>query len=157
MQRSKLIGISILVFIILWFAAGAIRRSLSHDADVQSKPSLARVEVLNSQAQTHPVYLTVRGVTEADLKVTLRAETSSTVEEVVADKGTKVKKGDLLIKLAIKDRKAKLEEAKATVESKAIEYNAAQKLFERNFTPKTSLARSKAAYEEAKAHLSQMD
>lgn len=157
MQRSRLIGISLLVLVVLWFTAGTIRRSFTSDDENQVKTELARVEVLNSQAKMHPVSLSVRGVTEADLKVTLRAETSSTVSEVIIDKGQQVKKGDPILTLDVKDRKAKLEEAKATVESKEIEYTAAQKLFEKNFAPKTSLAKSKAAYEEAKAHLSQME
>lgn len=157
MQRSRLIGISLLVLVVLWFTAGTIRRSFTSDDENQVKTELARVEVLNSHAKMHPVSLSVRGVTEADLKVTLRAETSSTVSEVIIDKGQQVKKGDPILTLDIKDRKAKLEEAKATVESKEIEYTAAQKLFEKNFAPKTSLAKSKAAYEEAKAHLSQME
>ena len=157
MERSKLIGISLFVIVILWFTAGTIRRNFMTDDENQPKPELARVEILNSQAKMHPVYLNVRGVTQADLKVTLRAETSSTVEKIIADKGQEVKKGDPLLNLDVKDRKAKLEEAQANVESKEIEYNAAQKLFEKNFAPKTSLAKTKAAYEEAKAHLSQME
>lgn len=157
MQRSRLIGISLFVLVILWFTAGTIRRSFMSEEDPQAKAELARVEILNSHSKMHPVYLNVRGVTQADLKVTLRAETSSTIEKIIADKGQHVKKGDLILNLDVKDRKAKLEEAKATAESKEIEYNASQKLFEKNFAPKTSLAKAKAAYEEAKAHLAQME
>ena len=95
MERSKLIGISLFVIVILWFTAGTIRRNFMTDDENQPKPELARVEILNSQAKMHPVYLNVRGVTQADLKVTLRAETSSTVEKIIADKGQEVKKAIL--------------------------------------------------------------
>ncbi|MEB3701854.1 Multidrug efflux pump subunit AcrA [Candidatus Bealeia paramacronuclearis] len=158
MQRSKLISIIILIFVALWFAGGYIRKSFStHEDASQSAAPLARVKVTTSHAKLHPVCLTLRGVTKADVKVTLRAETDGPVMEILANKGSTVKKGDSILKLSPKDRLAKLEEAKATVTSKEIEYHAAQKLFEKDFTPKTALAKAKSNFQVAKAHLKEIE
>lgn len=152
MKRATFISFTICGLVVLWFGIGFFRNSSKIEV-ANEKQTLTHVRVEDLVAQPHRVYFTIRGITTANHKVILRAETDGPVEKIFADRGKVVKKGEPILKLFLKDRSAKLLEAEAKAASKQIEYNAALTLSEKGFTPKISLAQAKARLEESKAQL----
>lgn len=118
-----------------------------------SQDPLPSVRVMTSKAQRHDDFLRVSGQTEAVIKADIRAETSARVIEIDVEKGQRVKKGDVLVRLAAEDRPARLEKAKALVEQRELQYDAAKSLAQKNFRSKTGVAEAKANLEEARADL----
>ncbi len=95
----------------------------------------------------------VSGRTEAAISVEIRAETEARVTEVGALKGQTVKKGDLIVKLSVDDRLARVEKARALVAQRELEHSAAKSLAEKNYRSKTGVAQTHALLEEARADL----
>lgn len=142
----------LLAIVVLWFFSGLLK-SNHEEETTKADEGLFRVSVASSEAQERWVYHTVQGRTGADNNVTLRAQTNGTVEKLVAGRGTRVKKGDVLITLAIEDRVEKLEEAKALLESRRLDYEAALKLSKQSFKARNQVADSRASLEAAQSLL----
>jgi multidrug efflux system membrane fusion protein len=125
-------------------ATGSAAITAEHRTAVRTRLSIAapieREVVLN-------------GRTEANRIVTVAAETSGRVVDVLADKGAPVAAGDVLARLDQRDREAAVAEARATLEQRTIEYEAARRLGERGFQAETQVAAARAALELARYHL----
>jgi membrane fusion protein, multidrug efflux system len=162
MKRSHLIAAGVAVGVGAWIMSGQVDGDLPAgdqlpvsqvEAEaVQAKP-LARVRVRKIVAQERISELVLFGRTEAARTVDLRAETMGRVTVVETQKGNRVKKGDVILRLAIDERAARLNEAKALVDQRRIAYEAAQQLSRKHFRSKVKLAEEKAALESAKAGL----
>ncbi|WP_319410360.1 efflux RND transporter periplasmic adaptor subunit [uncultured Cohaesibacter sp.] len=108
-----------------------------------------RVAVQHFSAKTKVNSLTIRGRTEADSKVTVRAETSATIRTVAVKKGQWVSKGDLLCELDIGSREASLAKAKAALEQAEFDLSAKEQLATKGFASKTQLAALRASKDAA--------
>jgi membrane fusion protein, multidrug efflux system len=115
--------------------------------------TLPQVRVRVIRAVERKSELTLFGRTEAIRMVDLKAEISSRVVSRAVTKGSWVKKGSILVRLAMDDRQARLNEAKAILDQRSIAYGADLKLAKKLFRAKVTLAASKAALESAKAAL----
>ena len=71
--------------------------------------------------------------------------------------GDFVKKDQILCKLSTDSRKAKLDEAKALMLQKKLEWDASKVLVEKGYRSQTKAAGSKAAYDASKALVIQME
>nr|WP_277346065.1 efflux RND transporter periplasmic adaptor subunit [Sneathiella chinensis] len=109
------------------------------------------VQVRTFVASERTQEVVVRGKTEAFRTVELKAETPGRVVEVLAERGQRVKEGDILVKFAVKARLAQLAEAEALVRQREIEYAAAKSLNKKGFSANTTLASSKALLDSALA------
>jgi len=116
-----------------------------------------RVQVRQSRAQTRINELVLTGQTEASREATIKAETAGRVIAVEAREGATVKEGDIILRLAMDDRKALLDEAKALLEQRQIEYTAASKLSSKGYQTQTRLAETKANLEAAQARLRRIE
>lgn len=114
-----------------------------------------RVRTITAAARQQDVI--VRGRTEALRKVTVRAETAGKVAAIRADKGTAVKKGDTICELNVDARRAMLEQARATMTQRKLEYEASKTLQEKGFRSETSVAGDLAAYQASKAEVERME
>ena len=74
---------------------------------------MQRVSVQRITAQMREASLLLRGRTQAEDRVDVRAETEGTIEELAVSKGDHVKAGDLLCRLDTRTRSAQLAQAKA--------------------------------------------
>jgi multidrug efflux system membrane fusion protein len=99
----------------------------------------------------------VRGQTQALRKVLVRAETAGKVAAIRADKGTLVKEGDTICELNVDARRAMLEQARATMKQRQLEYEASKTLQEKGFRSDTSVAGDLAAYQASKAEVERME
>jgi membrane fusion protein, multidrug efflux system len=118
-------------------------------------PSTVRVRTIAAVMRQQEVI--VRGQTQALRKVQVRAETAGKVAAIRADKGKVVKKGDTICELNVDARRAMLEQARATMTQRKLEYEASKTLQEKGFRSPTSVAGDLAAYQAAKAEVERME
>jgi membrane fusion protein, multidrug efflux system len=138
---------------VVWFISGKPKH-----ASVEAVPQVItaprpQVGVIQSHAVPHPVYYTFNGKTEAARKVVLKSRIDSVVNRLVAKEGDPVQAGQVILKLATDDRIQQLTKAKAYVDQRELEYNAAVKLAAKNYLSTNSLADKKTQYEQAKVEL----
>jgi multidrug efflux system membrane fusion protein len=111
------------------------------------------VVAIRSVAQPYLDQLVLRGRTEADRRVDVRAEISGLVASTPIRKGAVVAAGDTLCRLDPGERPANLAEAKANLRQSEVEYDAALRLAEKGFTSETEALTREAQLEAARAKL----
>lgn len=112
---------------------------------------VAAVRAIDSSASPFPQLVRVQGHTEAWRKVEIRAETEGRVVEVPLARGAAVKAGDVIARLAIEDRDARLLEAQSLLRQRQIEHQAARELHARGHRSDTALAEAAARLDAAQA------
>ncbi|MFQ5775240.1 MAG: efflux RND transporter periplasmic adaptor subunit [Kiloniellaceae bacterium] len=157
MKRSYLIAGLLAVAAAGWIASGQFdrgerpRQGQKPPADVSAAENVPTVRVRSQRAEPRTAQATLRGRTEADRKVEVKAQTHGRVVELAAAKGDRVKAGDVLVRLSDEDRPARLAEAKALREQRRIEYRAALRLSKKGFRAETQVVAAKAELEAAEA------
>jgi membrane fusion protein, multidrug efflux system len=165
MRRSYLIAASLSLGIAGWIVSGQLdgastpHRPSSAASDMGATPPLPRVRVRASTARETVNELVLFGRTEAERQVDIKAETVGRVVAVGAAKGQTLGKGGVIVRLAMDDRQARLEEAKARLAHERIAFDAARRLSLKEFRSKVQLAEANSKLEAAKAALAriQMD
>lgn len=114
-------------------------------------PAPARVRVVTSQAESYVAEVRASGHTEAMRTVEIRAETEGRVAAVGKPKGSLVEAGETILQLDRADREAQLERAKARVEQRRLEYDAARQLAAKGYQAETKRAQALADLQEARA------
>lgn len=157
MKRSFVIAILLAVATAGWILSGQIGDG-KRQAGAQKPPvELAKeervpmVRVRRQTAEPHQSEVVLRGRTEALRMVDVKSETQGRVVKLGVNRGDVVKAGQVLVKLAVESRPADLREAKALLEQRRIEFEAARRLSKKGFRAETQLAGSKAALESASA------
>jgi len=97
--------------------------------------------------------LTIRGRTEADAKVDVKAETPGMVEDLPVKKGDWVKKGTLLCRIEEGARRSQVIEAKALLAQAKADYDAQTSLASQGHTAQLKVAEYQAKLDTAKARL----
>lgn len=115
-----------------------------------AKPVAAVQDVF---AETHSIFLNLKGRTEPDRLVTVRAETAGTVVNAPVDEGTVVSRGQTLCGLDIEARQARVDEARAAVDANRVEYDAARELADKGWTSPNRATAAKASLDAALAAL----
>lgn len=153
---TYLIAFALALVAALWVASGAlfgdsapeVRKEAAALDELEASPKV-RVRQQRAESRTHT--LAVQGRTQADRKVTLRAETHGRVEAVLVDKGDRVEQGQVVARLAVEDRPAALKQAEARLEQRRVELEAARRLSEKGYRARTALAAAEAEYKAAHA------
>ncbi|HLB80185.1 MAG TPA: efflux RND transporter periplasmic adaptor subunit [Dongiaceae bacterium] len=122
-----------------------------------AEPALPQVRVRRQTAEPRAAEIVLRGRTAAVRAVELRAETRGSVAELLAEKGAAVAAGDVIARLKQDDRLARLREAKALLEQRRIEFDAATKLSAKGYRAETSVAEARAKLEQANAAVAAME
>lgn len=99
--------------------------------------------------------ITLRGATEAQRMVAVRAETPGVVVRAPVAEGDLVAKGDTLCQLDVDSRQARLDEAQARLRAAELDHEAAIRLQADGFRSETQTAQAKAALDGARAALKQ--
>lgn len=161
MKRSLIIAAVFALAAIAWILSGIIGNGAEQPEMTKQPAALTGeenppdVRVREQTALPHTTRLLLRGQTEAERSVELRAETFGRVVEVLVEDGERVAEGDLLVRIADNERKAQLEEAKALLEQRRIELSASSKLSEKGYRAETQVAAARAAYQAAQAQVEQ--
>ena len=161
--RSPLIAAALAVLVGGWIATGQIgtnatgaEQATATAAEKTATPRMT-VRVADLIALPRMETVSITGRTEASRIVELRAETEGRIVELLARRGDAVTKGDVIARLRLDDRGAKLAEAKALLKQREIEFAAAQKLHEKGFRSTTDQAASQAYLDAARAVVEQME
>lgn len=162
MRRSYIIAALIVVAALAWigsglFASGGDAPEQTAATAADQPKELTAVRVAESVARERVDTLIASGRTVADRTLTVRAETGGQVATVAKRKGDRVAEGEVILTIAMDDREARLQRAKAKVEQARIEYDAARDLQARNFASRVKLAQAKAQLEEAQADLAEIE
>ncbi|MCV6548694.1 MAG: efflux RND transporter periplasmic adaptor subunit [Cohaesibacter sp.] len=145
-----------------WLATGSMVVSGQSDENGAPPPALrgsdqattlTRVAVQSFTAQQRDNILTIRGRTQADIKVVVRSETDAIVRARPIAKGQKVQKGDLLCELDKGSRQARLAQAKAALAKADFDLNAKESLKKKGFASKAELTALHATRDAALAQV----
>ena len=120
-------------------------------ADLATAPIVPTVRVRTLIALPRQTEVILRGRTEAERKVDVKAETYGRIIELKVEKGERVVKDAVLARLSPEERPARLAEAKALQAQRKIEYEASRRLSKKGYRAETQLAAAKAALEAAEA------
>lgn len=118
-----------------------------------ASPAPVGVVAVESVAEPHARVLVLRGRTEADRRVEVRAEVDGLVVSQAVRRGAVVAAGDVLCRIAPGDRPADLAEARAALTQAESDHAAAQRLAERGFTATTEALSRSAQLETARARV----
>lgn len=159
LNRSQWIAVGIFGALSLWMLSGAFAESEKQAETVAQTAavSVPKVRVADITAEQMVRTVDVRGQTEAVRQVDIKAETAGRVIEVPADKGAVLKKGDVIARLALDDRPARLDELKAIIVQRERELNAAASLAQQGFGPNLRASEARAQLESARALLARLE
>ena len=87
--------------------------------------------------------------------MSIASETSGIIDALPVKEGQKVKKNELICKIRVGAREAKLAEAEALMRAKEIDFKAAEKLVEKGHFSLSRAAAAQAAFDTAKALVAQ--
>jgi multidrug efflux system membrane fusion protein len=154
LNRSHLIAGLIGFAVCVWLATGLFSGDeKASETPAAAEPAVPAVQVVDLAAELHERRVVLFGRTEAQRKVQVRAETGGQVVEKVAEKGQVVKAGDVLVRLDMEDRSARLREAEALVEQWQAKAQASASLARSGYAAAVQRAEDAAALEAARARL----
>ena len=165
---SVLLSLALAGGVYLWVSSGADSgaRGDAADAAVETSEATALnvsegdpVRVLAAASVARPMAdaLVLRGVSEADRKVRVSAQTGGLVISNPRPRGSAVEAGDLLCQIEAGDRRAQLAEARARLKQAETDAEASSALTERGFRAETQMAADDAALEAAKALVARIE
>ncbi|MTI43514.1 multidrug efflux system membrane fusion protein [Roseibium hamelinense] len=162
-KLSYLLAAGLAGGVALWMSSGTVVIGGVGDGENATPPPAERaaetqgdifkVRVQTLKAEERQPVLEIRGRTEAEAKVAVRAETTDTVIERPATEGSRVKVGDILCVLDTGPREAKVLEAKANLSQAELDHSAASQLVTKGFTAQTRVAAVQAQLDAARARL----
>jgi len=132
--RNYWIAGAIALAVALWMLSGALVQDdagTGSDADGgAASGSTFKVAVTEIEAERIERRIVAQGQVKPERAATLRAQTAGQVASVPVDSGQPVAEGEVLVRLAMEDREARLKEARALVKQRLREFDAAQRLGE---------------------------
>ena len=142
-----------LTALVLPAAAQEAETAPAAQAPAAAEAAAPSVVAMRSVARPFRDQLVLRGATEADRRVDVRAEISGLVASDPIRKGAVVEKGDVLCRLSPGERPATLAEARASLRQAEVEYDAALQLSQKGFTAETESLTREAQLEAARARV----
>lgn len=146
-----------------WLGSGYLSRGMRPEpaqtssvrpADADVVPT---VRVIRSEAKPYEGGVVLQGRTAASRSVDLRAEVPGRIEKIVVDRGQPVAAGKEIFHIAVNDRAAKLEQARAFLTQRQMQVEAARQLARESFQSKVKLAEAEAQFEQAKADVTRIE
>lgn len=161
-KRSLLTAVILALAAGGWIASGVLGGGEPPEprkapASLAAQDEVTEVRVRTVSAEPRLTRVVVTGRTQAERKVTVKAETHGRITDLAVAQGERVEAGDVLARLSEEDRPARLKEARALLEQRRIELEAAERLSEKGFRAETQLAAARAAYRAAEAAVSQAE
>jgi len=158
LKTSYLVAALLMALIVLWFVIGSKKTDTPAFTDAaQIETAMPSVVIKRLSAENHENYMELYGRTEADREVAVKAETAGLVVRTPVREGVFIKRGTLICAQDIDARQAVLDQAKAALRSRELEYEAAERLVEKGFRSSTQAAGALAALDGAKAQVKQAE
>ncbi len=165
MKRNYIPAALIALGVILWLLSGWLGKK---DGDTPPAPSLVELDRERAaqqedqrtavrgrivQATEQTALLSIRGRTEVNRAVDVRAEISGRVVALERDRGDPVQTGDLICRLHEEDRRLLVKKAEDEVRRAQIEYSGALQLQQQNLLADSAVANALATLTAAEADL----
>ena len=157
-DRPWILAVLVAALVVLWIGSGYVDRSEQRaTAQRLQQPARAasatRVQVQSQAAQPVTRFISVNGRTAPARSVQLKAETEGRVEALSAARGEPVRQGEAILRLDLRDRQARLEQARASVTEHRTAYEGQLKLKAEGYVSDTQIAETLAKLESARAEL----
>lgn len=167
-SKSSLMAAIVAVAVVIWMATGTITSPGSNAAESASRGGAlredeaetssneragVRVGVRHSKAGPVDRIVDVSARTEPNRIVEVRGEAEGRVVAIEAERGAFVRAGEPLARLDLRDREARLAEARAMVEQTGMQYEAAQSLGGQDLLSEVQIAEARARLASAEAAL----
>jgi multidrug efflux system membrane fusion protein len=156
-RRPWIIAVGLTLAVTLWLASGFLGGQAPRKADAgpqtASAASTARVQTRAQQAEPVTRTISVYGRTAPARSVEIKAETSGRVTMLGIARGEPAAAGQPLVRLDLRDRQARLEQARASVSEHQSAWEAQQELKPQGYISDTQLAETRAKLEAARAEL----
>lgn len=163
-KRSYLIAGLIVAAFLLFFIGGTVLRALSPkekpaetSAAATTKTEAPLVKVALIQESTRAYVVSVRGRTDANRTVVVRAETAGPVAATPAREGSFVAKGAVLCRLSVDARQASVDQARANLKARQLQREASARLAEQGYRSQTQVLQDQANLDAANAALRQAE
>lgn len=165
MKKQHIVAIVILVIVAGWMiiprsgtSTAEVPETASREIQVvaadqpgSENPDILTVRAERIEPERYTEQLLVRGRTQAFRHVEVRAEQAGRIVSEPVARGARVEAGDVLCEIAVDDREANLQEARARHEQAEFEYAAALDLQRRDLQSDVVVAQLKAAVDSAAA------
>lgn len=157
-KRPWILAVAVSLVVVAWLASGRLggREPIVEypgGESVGESATTTRVQVNPMVAKPITRAITVYGQTEPARTVEMAAETQGRVEVVKATRGRQVGRGEIILKLDTRDRRARLAQAEASVNEAQTSYEAQLELQREGYVSETQIAEAVAKLEVAKAEL----
>jgi len=154
-NRSVMTAIMALLLIGAWFWFNSGKEPekspLSNTSEQQKIKSLPTVVTQRLTSKPHKITLKLFGRTKVTREVMLKAKTQGTVMAAPIAEGRRVKRGTVVCRQDINARQANVDQARAQLKSREVDFEAARKLVERGFSTESQLLSAQAGLDAAKA------
>jgi len=164
-HRSWWIVAAIILLTVAWMASGALdgepgsdgsaggqTDGQAGDASAEDEP-LPEVQVRRQSAEPVMRHVRIYGRTEPARSVGVRSQTRGRVTAIGASRGERVEAGTVLLELDLRDRRERLEEARARLRQRELEYQARQRLGGQSLASASQVAEAEALLEQARTEL----
>jgi len=159
-KPSYLVASGLTLAAAVWMASPYVLPAAEEQPQVASATTEAKlplVRVRQSVAQPHVETLVLTGHTEFSRQTLIRAETAGRVIAVEATEGAVLHEGDVIARLAMDDREARMQESRALVAQRRVEFDAAAKLSAQGYQSENRRAEARAALDSALALLRRVE
>lgn len=156
-NKPWILALIMTLLLVLWMSSGNAESSEPEDASENKEQVLQKVEVTRFNADDVAKTLTLYGRSEPDRQAMLKAEVSGKITEVFEKRGSVVKKGEPLVRIAMNDLEAQLASAKATVKQRQMEYKGIKSLSDKGLQDESRLAQTEANLARAKADVARLE
>lgn len=156
-NRPWTLAVALSLLVLLWLASGAWQDARSPEQSPGGAnpvtSTLTRVQVRAQQAEPVTRTISVYGRTEPARSVEVKAETSGRVVALGSARGGPATEGQPLLTLDLRDRQARLDQARAGVSEHQSAWEGQQALKSQGYVSDTQLSETRAKLEGAKAEL----
>jgi membrane fusion protein, multidrug efflux system len=151
-NRSALTIATVALLLALWILSGVLTRE-APQIERRAEAQPMTVAVTRSAAQIVERLLTLQGEVQADQRVTVRGETAGRIAALPVELGQRVDAGEVIARISMDDREARLRRAEAAVAGRETDYRAAQQLAREGFQAQLRVETALAELEAARAEL----
>jgi len=155
-SNRSLAALLIGLLLLFWLFSGSLTSSqvvAEQNTEATTEEVIPLVRARLSQASMQNLILEVRGLTQPNRVVEIRAEISGRIEAIPAIKGTRVETGDVLCQIALDARQNELDEAKSAVKQAKLEYDGLKNLGRQGLQSSTNIAKAEAVLEANRTRL----
>lgn len=159
-KSSVLVTLGVILAVTVWLISGQFKTTPAqsgNNAESITREVLTKVRVRSLVPHQVRQEIVVNGHTEPARAVTLRAEIDGRVTFLGATKGSEIKEGEIIARLDMRELEAQLEEARAILVQRQLEYQAAADLKRKDLQSEIQLERAKAALASAQAAVKRIE